>query len=203
MYLGKLLFQCINLLLHGRNVDFGLLLEGVHIARDVEVVVVVGNLFAPGHVGVALLDDARLEFALRKAAVGRDDVVDILVAQPVLVLAVLKFAAGVDEEHVGRRLGLVEDGDGSRNARSVEEVGRESDDGFDEVLLDGLLADFPLAGAAEQHAVGNDDAHLAVFVGHFEHVADEGPVALALGRDAAPEAVVGVVGRLVGAPLFE
>ena len=51
--------------------------------------------------------------------------------------------------------------------------------------------------------MGNDDAHLAVFVGHLEHVADEGPVALALGRNAAPEAVVGVVGRLVGAPLFE
>lgn len=203
MHLGKLLFQCINLLLHGRNVDFGLLLEGVYIARDVEVVVVLGKLLAPRHVGVALLDDARLEFALRKAAVGRDDVVDILVAQPVLVLAVLKFAAGVDEEHVGRRLGLVEDGDGGRNARSVEEVGRESDDGFDEVLLDGLLADFSLAGAAEQHPVGNDDAHLAVLVGHLEHVADEGPVALALGRNAAPEAVVGVVGRLVGAPLFE
>ena len=129
--------------------------------------------------------------------------VEILVAQPVLVLAVLKFAAGVDKEHVGRRLGLVEDGDGGRDARSVEEVGRESDDGLDEVLLDGLLADFSLAGAAEQHAVGNDDAHLAVFVGHLEHVADEGPVALALGRNAAPEAVVGVVGRLVGAPLFE
>lgn len=59
MHLGKLLFQGINLLLYGRNVDFGLLLEGVHIARDVEVVVVVGNLLAPGHVGVALLDDAR------------------------------------------------------------------------------------------------------------------------------------------------
>ena len=129
--------------------------------------------------------------------------VEILVAQPVLVLAVLKFAAGVDKEHVGRRLGLVEDGDGGRDARSVEEVGRESDDGLDEVLLDGLLADFSLAGAAEQHAVRNDNAHLAVFVGHLEHVADEGPVALALGRNAAPEAVVGVVGRLVGAPLFE
>lgn len=51
--------------------------------------------------------------------------------------------------------------------------------------------------------MGNDDAHLAVLVGHLEHVADEGPVALALGRNAAPEAVVGVVGRLVGAPLFE
>lgn len=62
MHLDKLLFQGINLLLHGRNVDFGLLLEGVHIARDVEVVVVVGNLLAPGNVGVALLDDARLEF---------------------------------------------------------------------------------------------------------------------------------------------
>lgn len=69
--------------------------------------------------------------------------VDIRVAQPVLVLAVLEFAAGVDEEHVGRRLGLVEDGDGGRDARSVEEVARESDDGLDEVLLDGLLTDFP------------------------------------------------------------
>ena len=43
MHLGKLLFQGINLLLHGRNVDFGLLFEGVHIARNVEVVVVIFN----------------------------------------------------------------------------------------------------------------------------------------------------------------
>lgn len=45
----------------------GFLLEGVYIARDVEVVVVLGKLLAPRHVGVALLDDARLEFALRQS----------------------------------------------------------------------------------------------------------------------------------------
>lgn len=97
---------------------------------------------------------------------------------------------------------MVEDGDGAGNARTVKEIGRESDDGLDEVLLDGLLADFPLAGSAEQHAVGNDDTHLAVFVGHFEHVADEGPVALLW---AGSRARIGCRGRRPPRrrPLFE
>lgn len=114
MYFCKLRLQRIDLPLYGRNVDFGLLFEGVHIARNVEVVVVIGKLLASGDISITLLDDTLCEFALCKAAVGRNDVVNVLLAQPVLVLAILELAAGVDEEYVGRCLGLVEDGDGSR-----------------------------------------------------------------------------------------
>ena len=83
------------------------------------------------------------------------------VAEPVLVLAVLVLAAGVDEQHVGGLLALVEDQDRGRNAGAEEQVGRQADDGIEQVLLDQLLADLALRAAAEQHAVRHDHADAA------------------------------------------
>jgi hypothetical protein len=88
----------------------------------------------------------------------------------------------------------LEDEDRGRDAGAVEQVGRQADDRVQQVLLDQLLADAPLAAAAEEHAVRHDHAHAPVLsrlqVGALDHVADEGVVAHALGRHAAPEALV-------------
>ena len=82
--------------------------------------------------------------------------------------------------------------------------GRQADHGFEQVLFDQLLADQPFRAAAEQHAVRHDHADAAVVgQGDLDHVADEGVVALALGRDAAPEPLVRIVAGVVGAPLVE
>ena len=101
-------------------------------------------------------------------------------------------------------LALVEDQDRGRDAGAEEQIGRQADDGFQQVLLDQLLADLALGAAPEQHAVRHDDANPALaFDGRLDHVADEGVVALALGRRPAPEAVVRIVLGHLGAPLVE
>ncbi len=51
---GELGFEVGDFLLHGAEVDFGLLFERVHIARHVEVEVVVGEFLRGGAVGIFL-----------------------------------------------------------------------------------------------------------------------------------------------------
>ena len=101
----------------------------------------------------------------------------------------------------------LEDQDRRRNAGAVEQVGGQADHGVEQVLVDQLLADFALAAAAKQHAVRDDHADAPVLVGgavgHLDHVADEGVIAFALGRHAAPEAPVAIRRRVVRAPLVE
>ena len=119
-------------------------------------------------------------------------------------LSSCELAAGVDEQHVGRFAALVEDQDRRRDAGAEEKVRRQADHRFQQVLLDQLLADQPFRAAAEQHAVRHDDADAAVVgQGDFDHVGDEGVVALALGRNASPEPLVRIVPGEVGPPLVE
>jgi hypothetical protein len=127
--LRKLGFDGVDLLLHGGDVDLLFLLEGVHVAGDVEVeVVLVADLGDGGAVGV-LLD-------IRERAEGGDDLVEVGLAQAGLVLRVLELAAGVDEENIRRLLALVEDQDGGGDAGAEEEIGGQADDAFEEVFLD-------------------------------------------------------------------
>lgn len=67
-----------------------------------------------------------------------------------------------------------------------------------------MPADFTLARPTEQHAVRNYHTYLAAaFLSHLDHVRNEGPVALAFGRDASPKTVIRVVGCLFGSPLVQ
>lgn len=70
----------------------------------------------------------------------------------------------MDEEHAALPvggLGAVDDEDARRDPGAVEEVGREAEDGFDDVVFRQPLADPPLGAAAEEDAVGEDDAEHA------------------------------------------
>ena len=65
-------------------------------------------------------------------------------------------AAGFGLVRVGRLAGEVgaHHEDAGRDARAVEEIGRQADDGLDEVLFEELLADLLFRAAAKEHAVG-------------------------------------------------
>ena len=152
----------------------------VHVAADVEVVVV-------------LLDDLRLvhETAVFRqlALLGEDevDLLNVLGAELVLVLAFGVFAVGIDEEHLaaqGVGLVLVHHEDAGGNARAVEEAGRQADDGLDHVVLDEDFADELFLAAPEQHAVGHDRGHVAVRLEAGQHVLDEHEVGLLPGLRA-------------------
>ena len=102
-----------------------------------------------------------------------------------------------------RRLVPVEHQDGRGDAGAIEEVRCQSDHRLEEVLLQQPLANPPLRGAAEEHAVGHHDAEAAGTVQHRHHVLDEGQVALGLRRDPEAEAPVAVVLRHVPSPFVE
>ena len=137
---------------------------------------------------------------------GPGDVLDVAVAQAVLVAALLELPGSVDEQHLAlarRRLVPVEHQDGRRDAGAVEEVRGKADDRLEQVLPQQPLADLPLHGATEQHAVGYDDAEPARGVQHRHHVLDERQIALGLRRHAEPEAPVAVVPGHLAAPFVE
>src|ERR1035441_2391446 len=125
-------------------------------------------------------------------------------AQPVLVRPLRILAAGVDEQHVLRAAALLEQQNHGGNARAEEQLLRQADDRLQQVLLDKRLADAPFTAAPEEHAMRGDDAYPApLLLGALDHVADEGVVALALGRHAPVEPVELVRFRVLGAPLVQ
>ena len=116
----------------------------------------------------------------------------------------MELGVGIDEQHLAAAvLGLVRDWrlagevgahdqNAGRDAGAVEEVVRQADDGFDEVLLEELLADLLFGAAAEQHAVGHDGGDHAARFADGEHVLGEHEVALlARGRTPAPAEALG------------
>ena len=189
--------------MQGGNVNLFLGLEGVHIAGDIEIEVVLSNLFGAGPVRVFLYDRACPE--------GLYHFSDMRLVHDVLRLAGCKLLASVDEEYVLADLILatllaraVENENSDRDAGRSEQVGGQADHGVEQIFFYERLPDAPLGGAAKEHAVGDDHRHpSAVALGNLDHVGDEAVVALGLGRHAAPEALVLVLGRVFRTPLVQ
>ena len=91
------------------------------------------------------------------------------------------------------RVRLVDDHDAGGDAGAVEQVGGQTDDPLDEAAPDQLAADAGLAGAAEQHAVGQDDGAPTGALERGDEMQQEGVVAVLRRRDAVVEAPEGVV----------
>src|SRR5438034_547331 len=92
-------------------------LRRVDIAREVEIE------FVP--LDLVERDDARVSGQVLVRPESVRDLPNVLVAQPILVRALFIPARRIDEQHslsASRRLGTVQDEDGSRDSRSVEEV---------------------------------------------------------------------------------
>ena len=194
---GEFGFEAGDVGLHGVEVDLGLFFEGIDVAGDVEIKIVVGDLLRGGAVGVFFHG---LEGLIRV-----HDLLDVLVGEQALVLGVLVLAGGVDEEDIAGGAGFAEDQNGGGDAGAEEEIRRQADDGLQQVFLDELLPDLALRRTAKQHAMRDDDANLSrALAGGLDHVGDEGPVALRLGRQAAMVAIEGIAfDRLFLSPFVE
>jgi hypothetical protein len=59
------------------------------------------------------------------------------------------------------RLALAQDQDARGEAGAVEQVGRQADDGLDQIHLQQLLADAAFHAFAEQRALGQHHGHAA------------------------------------------
>ena len=74
------------------QINLHLLLRQTHIARDIEVIVVVPNLFKT--------DTTAESFFYRAVTISVDDFVDMIVRQCVLSLVLIKALGGVNEKHI-------------------------------------------------------------------------------------------------------
>ena len=163
---------------HLCQVDGGFLLKGIHVSGDVQIVVIVGDLLGGGQVGVLV--------HIVTGPAGGDDLVDAGVGQEVLVLAFLKFLAGVDEQDVPVLASPLQHQDGGGDAGAVEQIGGQADDRVQGVLLlDEGLADLGLRRPPEQHPVGQDDGHGPLGVQVVVAVEHEGEVRLGGRRQLA------------------
>src|SRR5699024_11853212 len=107
--------------------------------------------------------------------------VDVALLHCVLVRASPISGRGVDEQYLFLSLDwLLRPGDqqAHRDGGRVEQVWWQADDGLEPILLQQTTADRAFLAAAEQHAVGHDDAHPASARLHGrDHVLDPREVA--------------------------
>jgi hypothetical protein len=133
------------------------------------------------------------------------DLVNVLLAEAVLVAVFDKALGGVDHENAlaGGGAFFVKHDYAGWDARAVEEVWRQTDDALEVASLDQVAPDCPLGSPSKQHAVREDTR---AFAGAFERAKDVQEISvipLLAGRDAVVEALPGVVfGIEAGAPTF-
>lgn len=115
---------------------------------------------------------------LRTISVCLDNLLNVLLAEFVLGLDLLELLAGIDEEDVVIVLAaLLHYQDTGRDACAVKDVGRQTDDCVNVVLLlNEELTDFALGCSAEQNAVRCNTSHCAAVIEVVDHVQDEGVV---------------------------
>ena len=154
--------------MHGIQVNFRFAHSRADVARDVQVEIVLRDLFhrhPPGIPGFFLSELVRL-----------DDLGDVLVGQLVLPLALDEVLCRVDEQHVIRLLALLRHQDAHRNAGGIEQVGRQADHRVDVPVLQQLGADALFRPAPEQHPVRQDDGHHPFVLQEVKAVQQEGKV---------------------------
>ena len=159
----------------------------VHIAPDVQVVVVrVGNLrfvHQPAVFGnLAFVGEHEVDF------------LDVLRAQPVLILPFGILPVGVNEQHLVAQivgLVLVADEHAGRDAGPVKKTLGQTDDGLNHVVVYQQFPNQLLLAPAKEHAVGHDGGHVAVALEAGQHVLDEHQVGLFAGFRAPLAEAVG------------
>ena len=164
-------------------------LGAVDVAREVEVVVVLGvGDFRDGHqAGVARV-------ALILTGEGVDDLVEVLLAEAVLRAVFLEALGRINHEDAfaGGGVFLVEHQDAGGNASAVKEIGGQADDRLQVTGADELLADDGLRIAAEEHAVRKNACAFAGTLQRANDVQQEGVIALFGRRHTPGKALVGV-----------
>ncbi|MCY1352942.1 hypothetical protein D9M69_392680 [compost metagenome] len=111
--------------------------------------------------------------------------------QVVLCAALEVFTVGIDKQHLALalcRLGtdsvgtflllLAQDQDAGWDTGAIEQVGRQADHCFEQVVLDNAGADAALLSATKQHAVGQYGGDHALVASDGEHVLEEHQVGL-------------------------
>ena len=162
-------------------------LGAVDVAREVEVEVVlrVGDFRDRHHAGVA-----RVAFIL--PGEGVNDLVEVLLAQPVFWAILLEALGGINHEDAFACGGvfLVQHKDAGRDAGAEKEIGWQTDDGLEVAGADELLANDAFRIAPKQDTVRENAGTFAGAVHGADDVQEVGVVPLLLWRNAPSEALV-------------
>ena len=162
----------------GEDIPALRLLRGIHIAGDIQVVVVAadgvplhplrepGDAF-PGHDGV-------------------HDSFDVAGPQGVVLAGLGKPPGGVHDQDIRVAALLPQHHNHGGDAGSVEDVGGEADDGVDVVLFNQIPADFSFLAAPEENAVRKDNGHDSVGSQVVQIVQQERIVRLPLRSNSEP-----------------
>ena len=113
-----------------------------------------------------------------------DDFIDVPLAQAVLVAILYEVMAGIDHKDslaLGC-IGLIDNDDTGRDAGTIKQVGRQTDDALDITFIDDGLTDGGLCIAAEQNAMGQNDRSLAGAFQGLQDVEKPRKVAILFGR---------------------
>lgn len=177
------------------EVDGRLFFEGVDVAGDVEIEVVVDYLLQRR--------DVRVFVDIFATAIRVDDLVDVLFGELVLVLAFDEFLACIDEQDVLCVPVLFEHENASGDSGAVEQVRRQADHGIEIVALglrgirfDERLANLGFGSPTEQDAVRQNDRHSAVRIQVVQAVQHKCIIGLR-SRSQGPEGVEARVLELV------
>ena len=92
-----------------------------------------------------------------------DNFVDVPLPQAVFVAILYEVVAGINHKDALALgcISLVDDDNTGRDASTIKEVGRQTNDALDITLVDNSLADGCLCIATKQNAVGQNDRSLA------------------------------------------
>ena len=140
--------QGLDALLDSDDIHLLFLLKGIDVPRNIEIVFVFGNFRAAGDVGVFVYGHS--------LAVSLNYPGDFhVLPEFILVLVLLEVTAGINKEDVGALAPVTtEDEDGGRDPGAKKTVGRQTDDGVEEVLFDKCFANPALCTTPEEHPVG-------------------------------------------------
>lgn len=135
-----------------------------------------------------------------------DDLVQVALAEAVLVAVLDEALGGVDHENAlaGGGVLLIEDEDAGGNAGAVEEVGGQADDALEDSGADEVSPNDGLGIASEKDSVRKDAGTFSRALHRADDVEQEGVVALLGGWLTPLEALVGIIGRReAGAPRLD
>ena len=161
--------MCLNVML-----NLGIL--WLDISRNIQVVVVAHNL-VPFHQSAIVADGLLCVPSIH-------DPFDVLLSQTVFRAVFLEAILRIDEEDTLTAVLVlfIDDDDGCRNTCTKENVWRQSDDTFDIVLLDDMLADVVFSIATEQHTMRQDAGTTAFVCFHRGNKMEQESIVATLGR---------------------
>lgn len=167
---GTFGFQLLDFLHHGMDVNRLFLLKSVNIARNVKIIVVLGNFFKRSKMTVFI--------NLLTLAVSAYDFVYMLLAQFVLSFDFVKLTACIDKENVVVCFtAFLYDYDTSWNGCTIKDICRQTDNSIDIVFVfNEVTPNSTLCVATEQYTVRSYTSHCAPLIEVMNHVEDESEV---------------------------